>query len=156
MIKCYGQNLSVKCYWFKKFDVKCYRDPPPSLPSINTDQCRSKSGNDDHHCYQYDWSAFGLVNAILIGIDRHWSALNIDKGSPVYKEDELIIVMDDISLSSGMPQKECWALLINICPWSFQITTDVRASPHPYLILVSYISRELESSTKAAKSRQAR
>ncbi len=29
MIKCYGQNLSVKCYWLKKFGVKCYRDPPP-------------------------------------------------------------------------------------------------------------------------------
>ncbi len=32
--------------------------------------------------------------------------------------------------------KECWALLINICPWFFLITTIVRGSPHPYLILV--------------------
>ncbi len=26
--------------------------------------------------------------------------------------------------------KECWALLINICPSSFLITTGIRASPH--------------------------
>ncbi len=32
--------------------------------------------------------------------------------------------------------KECWALLINICPWFFHITTGVRGSPHPCLILV--------------------
>ncbi len=31
-IKCYRQNLIVKCYWIKKFGVKCYRDPP-SPPS---------------------------------------------------------------------------------------------------------------------------
>ncbi len=28
VIKRYGQNLSVKCYWLSKFGVKCYRDPP--------------------------------------------------------------------------------------------------------------------------------
>ena len=33
-------------------------------------------------------------------------------------------------------QKEYWALSINICPWSFLRTTGVRASPHPYMILV--------------------
>ncbi len=32
VIKCYDQNLSVKCYWPKKFGVKCYRGPP-SPPS---------------------------------------------------------------------------------------------------------------------------
>ncbi len=32
--------------------------------------------------------------------------------------------------------KECWALLINICPWFFLIITIVRGRPHPYLILV--------------------
>ncbi len=32
--------------------------------------------------------------------------------------------------------QECWALSINICPWSFLITTGVRESPHPYMILV--------------------
>ncbi len=35
-----------------------------------------------------------------------------------------------------MGQKECWPLLINICPKCFLITTVVRGSPHPYLILV--------------------
>ena len=35
-VKCYGQNLSVKCYWLKKCGVKCYRDPPPSPPSIRS------------------------------------------------------------------------------------------------------------------------
>ncbi len=27
--------------------------------------------------------------------------------------------------------KECWALLINTCPWSFPVTAGVRASPDP-------------------------
>ena len=30
--------------------------------------------------------------------------------------------------------KECWALSINICPWSFPITTGARASAHPYTV----------------------
>ncbi len=29
VIKCSGQNLTVKCYWLTKFGIKCYWDPPP-------------------------------------------------------------------------------------------------------------------------------
>ena len=38
--------------------------------------------------------------------------------------------------------KECWALLINICPCSFPITADVRGSHNLYLILVLEVWQE--------------
>ncbi len=55
-----------------------------SMP--NADQCRSKSWHWSEMPLNRHWSELidiGINARILIGIDRHWSALGIDQGSPV-------------------------------------------------------------------------
>ena len=64
-------------------NAQCGRSMPIKILAlipmwINSDQCRSIPINDQH------WEAFRINAMILIGIDRHWLALGIDRGSPVY------------------------------------------------------------------------
>ena len=49
--------------------------------SINSDQCRSIPINSNQFCNDRHWEAFRINAMTLIAIERHWSALCIDRGS---------------------------------------------------------------------------